>query len=224
MTAKNEEEAIEWLKAAADPTQGNNPHAQLILGQLYMRGTDRLVKGEKIGIDWIQLAAKQELITAQMALGDLYASGHKEHIKRNFIKAIELYTPAATAGNPEAQYTLSGLYRWVETSDTTAYAEDNKISLDWLNKASENGIATASYELAGKYEFGTPLTPVNISTAITFYKRSSEQGDGYASNWLGDHYLSNLRGKNVAEAIKYYQLAINQGYYHCEDKLKGLLK
>jgi len=74
-----------------------NPQAQAQLASLYLLGREGVEKDEKLAAAWMQKAADQGLIDAQVVMGALYDRGIGVDPDRN--KATQWYEKAATQGH-----------------------------------------------------------------------------------------------------------------------------
>jgi len=94
-TVRNEQQAYEWFKKAAE---SNYSRAQYKLGYLYHRG-EGVNKNNKKAFKWINLSAKQGYKPAMYYLGKLYAAG--DGVGANIQQALKWHTKAYAAGyNP----------------------------------------------------------------------------------------------------------------------------
>ena len=96
--AQDDEQAVQWLKAAA--TQGYAP-AQLVMGKLSMAGAG-VPRSDADAAAWWQKAAQHGLAEAQSALGNLY-------LKRDPVEAYSWYALAAASGDKQAVAALNSL-------------------------------------------------------------------------------------------------------------------
>ena len=124
---------VDMIRAAAE---AGNAQAQYELGTILLSGTGAEKKAEE-ALKWYRLAAKQNNAAAQYALGKMYAAGdgvkksrdrafeyfnmaaEQKHPEAAFevakatdneSRAFELYTAAAAAGVPGAQYALGKMF------------------------------------------------------------------------------------------------------------------
>ena len=76
----------------------------------------------------------------------------------------------AKAGNPEAQWMLSGVLAALKRSDY-----DLTRSLQWLRKSAEGGWRDAQFALGGRYERGEGLEADEVE-AVSWYRAAARQG------------------------------------------------
>ena len=90
---------------------------------------------------------------------------------------------------------------------------DYELAMALLMPMAEEGNSEAQCVVANMYHLGLGVE-VNIDTAIEWYRKSSEQGYGVASNNLGSIFLVGEHGGSPdrEEAKKWYQKARDQGF------------
>ncbi len=125
----NEVEAVKYLKRAAEK---EHLSAMSKLGMLLYTGARGVEKNIKLGIELIKKAASEGDPDAILNLGYIYERG--EGVKRDFIKAIELYKKIKAMGYVESREYIQRLSARLE-----------------LEKLAEEGNADAQYELALLY-------------------------------------------------------------------------
>ena len=74
-----------------------NPQAQAKLASLYLLGRDGVEKDEKLAAEWMEKAANQGLVDAQVVMGALYDKGMGVTGDRD--KATQWYEKAAAKGH-----------------------------------------------------------------------------------------------------------------------------
>ncbi len=102
-------------------------NAQLILGAMYNK--KKGVKSRYIAWSWYQCAADSGEAKAQHMVGSMYAEFNGQEAKIN--EAVKWHTLAAEQDYVESQLALGLLYADIRP--------DRAASLEWLNKAAENG-------------------------------------------------------------------------------------
>jgi TPR repeat protein len=131
----------------------------------------------------------------------------KEFIDReDFDQAISLLRPLAESNNPDAQFLLGYLFF---TTAEVGFEE----SKHWLEKASAQNHAEATYYLATSYRDG--YQAVDEKAFVSLLHRAGELGSVDAQYLLGALYATDyddeLLEKNEAEAVKWYSKAAEQG-------------
>ena len=101
--AKDENEAINWYRAAADQ---DLPVAQNELGWMHDQGKGVAQSDEK-AFQWYLKAAQAGLTLAQHNVAVMYARGRG--VAKNIDEAINWYRKSADAGNPRSQAALANL-------------------------------------------------------------------------------------------------------------------
>lgn len=98
---------------------------------------------------------------------------------------------------------------------TAFNTEDYANAFELLKPLAEQGNAEAQCIIGNMYDLGLGLEK-NILEAVEWYKKSSEQGYGVASNNLGTIFKLGREGipVNQIESNKWYQKARNQGFMH----------
>ncbi|MGY6277608.1 tetratricopeptide repeat protein [Methylomonas sp. MgM2] len=84
-------------EAIKQMAEQNSPLAQAKLASLYLLGREGIEKDEKLAAMWMQKAADQGLVDAQVVMGALYDRGIGVDADRN--KATQWYEKAATQGH-----------------------------------------------------------------------------------------------------------------------------
>ena len=80
--------------------------SMLKLGKYYRN--QNTIEGMNEAIEWLQMAAERQNVTAQLLLGNIYSQG--KIIKKDVSKAIEYYLAAAVAGNLRASQEIVTKY------------------------------------------------------------------------------------------------------------------
>ncbi|MEM7716245.1 MAG: tetratricopeptide repeat protein [Cyanobacteria bacterium P01_A01_bin.68] len=94
-------------------------------------------------------------------------------------------------------------------------AKDYARAFELLKPFAEHGDAEVQCVIGSIYDLGLGLES-NALEAIKWYKKSSEQGYGVASNNLGTIYHMGREGveMNRTKASEWYQKAREQGFMH----------
>lgn len=195
-TEKDDTAAAEYWERSA---KLGNINAQYALGKLWLEnGGD-----PEQAVAWIVKAADAGNAAAQYALGKLYRDG--EHVQRDIVKAVELFTQSAEQKNEYAAYQLGRLYLAGEDipKDVTA-------AVKWLTFSADFGNQYAQYALAKLYLAGEDV-PQDISRAVELFTQSAEQKNEYAAYQLGKLHLAGEHlPKEVDTAIRWLTEAAEQ--------------
>jgi TPR repeat protein len=198
--AKDEAEAVEWYRKAAE--QGHCV-AQNNLGVCYHGGTG-VDKDEAEAVEWYRKAAEQGHSNGQYNLGDCYENG--TGVDKDEAKAVEWYRKAAEQGDSGAQNNLGWCYE-----DGTGVEANEAEAVKWYRKSAEQGDSGAQNNLGDCYHWGTGVDK-DEAAAVEWYRKAAEQGDSGAQNNLGYCYG---KGRGVeqdeAEAVEWYRKAAEQG-------------
>ena len=111
----------------------------------------------------------------------------------------------AQEGNMEAQWELSGMYRWGDLLPLNI-----ELANQWLDRAAEGGYGEAQHQLAWYYETGQYDYPVDSNEAAKWYQHAFERGHPetlylYAVRLFRD-------GQPTEEAIKLLREAADKGF------------
>ncbi|MFZ0820164.1 MAG: toll/interleukin-1 receptor domain-containing protein [Candidatus Acidiferrales bacterium] len=110
-------------------------------------------------------------------------------------------------------------------SRKSAMPQQNR--MDWSNQdlasvqsAARNGNAGAESEIGYRYYFGQGGVGQDYSQALTWFRKSAEQGNAAGENGLGVIYLNGAGvPKDYAQALVWYRKAADQGYDSAENDL-----
>ena len=98
-----------------------------------------------------------------------------------------------------------------------------KKEIERLKQLAEEGSPYAQYELARRYESGDEMLDLNIYKAMSWYRKSAEQGYALAQHVLGSIYLIGEKVKrNIDETIKWYDKAAQQGFISSQSSLAAV--
>jgi serine/threonine protein kinase len=151
---------------------------------------------------------------------ELYQKALSQDRIGKYAEAIELYKKAADMNHAKAQNKLGEIY--VEGRKATRNAAE---AFAWLQKAANQGLPVAQFNLGQLYDFGFDEFPENDVQAVNWYKKAAEQGHIDAQYFLGIMY-ANGQGvsKDEREAIHWYKEAADQGDAAAQKALDRLLK
>lgn len=135
---KNEEEALKWIRKAADKVV----NAQYWYGRMLLegRGAER---NPQEGREWMEKAAESGMTEAQLAYGHLLITGTggvKDHPE-----ALQWYKKAAEAGNVDAMFSIGAMY-----GGGHEVPEDLVLARSWFQQAAEGGHGLAQL-MMGRY-------------------------------------------------------------------------
>lgn len=160
---KDDETANYWfLKAAIS----GDKNAQYYIGITYTDKQGLLNKTQ--GVYWLEKAAIQDYIDAEIVLGSFYEQG--KEMAPNFQQAAYWYERAAKQGDAKAQSFIAGMYR-----DGKGVTLNSQEAFMWYKKAAKQGDAFSQYNLGQLYETGNG-TEQNMKEAIYWYQQGAKQG------------------------------------------------
>lgn len=119
-------------------------------------------------IYWLEMAAKQQLLDAQIVLASLYEQD--KQIAANYQQAAYWYEQAANQGDSEAQSFIAGMYR-----DGKGVTIDKQKAFAWYEKAAKQGDAFSQYNLGQMYETANGVA-YDLDKAIYWYQQGAKQG------------------------------------------------
>lgn len=124
----------------ADARNGR-PEAQFRVGMAYVDGTSLQRDMEK-GLIWLERAAEDQHIPAQLALAEIYFNG--QNINKDYLQALHWYNKAADAGSAEAQYHIGNIYK-----RGLGVKASNADAIKWYRLAAAKGHEKAKTSLGG---------------------------------------------------------------------------
>lgn len=142
--------------------------AQYALGMEYIKHIQELVPRDAAkaeGARWLEKAAEQGHVEAQLELAKCYSSG--KGVKKDEAEALKWARKAAESGDAKA------MYEYYQFSG----------NLEMLRKSAENGYVEAQNRLGFCYLRAIRF-PVDLSEAVKWYTLAAEQGDSGAKNHL----------------------------------------
>jgi TPR repeat protein len=195
----------EWMDQDKDSIKADaerdDKDSQFTLGYMYENGI-----GFKQNIPaaeiWYKRAADKEHWDACSNLGFLYEK------QKEYIKAFEMYKPAAWRGSLQAQYNLGSLY-----AQGLGTSKDKEKSLHWYKRAADNGHHEAQANVGYFYWKKSNYRKANI-----YYREAAEGGvirAQFAIGWI----LENTKGdpkvnpKDIPKIVEgIYMKCSEQGY------------
>lgn len=224
-------EAVKWYRMAAE--QGN-AEAQCNLGYLYIRWRDTPTVTEDIeeGVKWFIKSADQGNPNGQCALALAYRLGYG--VKRDFIKALQLFEQAAAQGNKRAKEELDGYFGDKQSKPT---AIDPSLTLSQIMSKADAAFDSKDYpEALSLYlraaELGNPRAQCRMGylydkenwhypSSIKWYWKAAQQGDAEAQYNIGLYYDKN---HEYEEALNWYMKSSDQGYYEAQYHLGDMYR
>lgn len=153
-------------------------------------------EGNKNAIRQVHAKANSGLVSAQVALGEMYEYGNG--VKQDYKKAISWYLKAAKQGAADAQTSLGLLY-----FSGKGVAKDFGYAFEWYKKASDQGDAFGQYLLGRMYLEGQG-TSQNYEYALQMIEKSAEEGWPQAQFHLAFIYSDGkITSKNNVLAYKW---------------------
>ena len=135
------------------------------LGVLYFNPTGGFPKDFKIAQKHFQKASDMGNAAAQYTLGYMYENGH---VKKDFAKAVELYSNAVDKGYYLAALQLATLYQQPEV-------QNYHKAFKYAQIAADNGVMEGEFVLANLLFFGRGCE-CDIEKAYSYYKLSFGHG------------------------------------------------
>lgn len=182
------EQAVEWMKIAAD--DNGNQNAQYRLGKIYLQGkyvTQDVKKAEA----YFKMAAEQENGYAAYQLGKLYLS--EEFLPKDVEKGIRWMETAAEKGNQYAQYTLGKLYFYGYD-----VPQDREKAVYYLKASAEQGNVYAQFFLDHMDSLHEPSAILTATRLLRHLEKLFQ--DDYQRNTSGSIYrIDRKRRRRLAE-------------------------
>ncbi len=116
--------------------------AKYEVGVMYIEGQSAPQDTQE-GIRWLQSAANNEHVLAQLELGKIYMNGAPS-IEADYLIALKWLEKAAQSGNADAQYHLGNMYR-----RGLGITKSNAEAVKWFRLAAKQGHKEASDILGG---------------------------------------------------------------------------
>jgi TPR repeat protein len=174
--AKDDNEAIKWLRKAGE---GENGKGQDLLNTIEANVEDV----------WVRSAAEQGDAKAQFKLGQRYHHGWG--VARSEAEAEKWFRKAAEQGDVEALWFLGWKYE-----HGRGVARNRAEAVKWYRKAAEQGDAKAQCRLGEKYHKGRDVAQ-DDGEAVKWYRKAAEQGDEKGQYRFG---LMVLEGRGVPQS------------------------
>ena len=203
--------------------------AQHELGEMYLYYDHRGVKkDENEALRWFRMAANQGYAEAQCQLGHMYRLG--EGVQEDESEAMRWYETAANQGYAEAQCQLGHMYSRGETVQKDNEAERSRIKQDvyllgvnhletMVNRPADvdyqtRGEALRWYVMAADQGHnGAESHLYSLFDKLGGVQEAARRGFAIAQFYWGHHLLNN----DEMEALRWYEMAANQGYAKAQD-------
>jgi TonB family protein len=209
-TDKNETEAVDWYRDAAEHGDAKGQYA---LGEAYETG-DHVKRNVSEAVKWYRKAAEQNEPRAQNAYGELLARG--EGVKMDAAEAVKWFRKAAVAENAAGMRNLGIAY-----AGGVGVEKNPSVAVAWLREAAAKRDTVAEGFLGAMYLEGHGVAQ-NTGEAIGLLRRAALGGEALYQNMLGDVYASGSRTKaDPAEAAIWYRRAANSGSAKAHASLAG---
>ncbi|MEN9220856.1 MAG: tetratricopeptide repeat protein [Thermostichus sp. BF3_bins_97] len=185
---------VQYLALAKDPS------AKCILAHMlhWGLGTE---KNDVEAVELLKQAAEQEFGLASYSLAEIYFAGD--------------YGVGLDQAEGEKWFRRMRQQGYYPKSPSAHYIKYmlQREELEALEEKAKEGDSIAQCEVANYYLLGMGVCK-NIELGLSWLKQSSAQGNGNASYYLATLLLLGEEGipQNIAEAEKYYYLALEQGF------------
>jgi TPR repeat protein len=209
-TIRDPVEARKWFKLAAE-----NGDAYSMSAYAYLLESG--IGGEKDSAEALRLIkiafekGDPRAIFFMAGLKDPWLNidkGIGETIPKDFEESEKLYRMSAEKGLAESQSELGVLLIWHKESTPEEKAE----GVEWLIKASDQGLIDADFKLGCSYCFGLGITQ-DQEKAFQLFKKAADAGHKQSCYHAAVHYhLGEGTQKDPSEAIKYFQRSA-ENYY-----------
>lgn len=190
---KNQQKAVYWLQKAAD---GGNAEAQLRLGMMYAMG-EKIPKDEKKAVSLVMQSAEQGFPVAQFLL----YCGYSEHEEDR-----QKYLRIKQQLDEDIRYFFDGILAFASAMRKQGITSDTQKAIDWLQKAAEQGLASAQNDLAIVYITGDGV-PRNYRKAFEWTRKAARQGYPDALFNLGLMYVN---GHGIEKNYLFAYVLFNQ--------------
>ena len=152
------------------------------------------------------IAAAPEAATAPGFTPPLAANGFDATPVSSTPSPTQRLADAAAKGNPAAQFEMG--VRLAEGRDVSV---DNKVALEWFEKAAQHNLAPAQFRLAAMLERGLGADK-NLKRAADVYTKAAAQGHVRAMHNLGVLHAEGLDGKpDYVTAANWFRKAAEYG-------------
>lgn len=208
---KNPQEALLWLKRAAQQADEDNPHALHELAQIYEK-PPLVTVGPAPTPNGKHANSTSGASTPQISY----------LVQRDEAYARELYTQAAQLGYPASQNRLGACYEYGALSCPI----DPRRSIGWYTKAAERGDAESELALSGWYLTGSEgVLRQSDSEAYLWARRAASKGLPKAEYAVGYYAEVGIGVKqDIEEAKRWYMRAATNKNKRAMQRLTELKK
>ncbi len=176
----NNKEYVEAYEIFSDLALNNDSNAQYNLALMNYKGLG-VNQNKQLAFFWYDKAAESNNLQAINNLAQMYLFG-EGGVKKDKLKAKELYTKAAEAGYAMAQLNLAFLLE--ESVDK----EELKQSFYWYEKAALQGVIPAQNNLGKLYSLGIGVKS-DKKRAVYWFTQAANANDPIAQANLAVMYL-----------------------------------
>jgi len=206
---RKQESVLEQLRTDA---LSGDAVAQLELGNLHNRGLT-VVRNDELALYWYRLAALQGSAEGAFRTARLLVSQSPKHDD----EVVAMFERAVNADFIEAHLAYANFLSSKEDTDT-----DVRV-FELLLASAKHNVREAQYRVAELYTAGKG-TPVDLRSALDWYRRAADQGDQKAQLVVGDFYLSGVVvTADASRALSWYERAAVQGSSQAQSNLGDLL-
>lgn len=182
----------------------NVAEAQYMLGRFYEDGYG-VPADESKALYYLREAADQGHNGARCWLGDFYRIG--QMVEKNQKTAFAYYMSAAENDSPAGLYYVGRSYM-----EGCGVDIDTNAAVPYLQKAAAYGVPAASDKLANIYNWGTLDIVGNGDSAIYYYHKAAQEGNGHSCYVMADYLL---RRDQAAAAVDYLMAGCRDNSEDC---------
>ncbi|EGG02986.1 uncharacterized protein MELLADRAFT_78701 [Melampsora larici-populina 98AG31] len=211
---RNPQEALLWLKRAAQQADEDNPHALHELAQIYEKPP--IVSAPTPAPNAASTASRKDPTPVAPNAPVVYL------LQRDEAYARELYTQASQLGYPPSQNRLGACYEY----GALTCPVDPRRSIGWYTKAAAKGDAESELALSGWYLTGSEgVLKQSDSEAYLWARRAANKGLPKAEYAVGYYSEVGIGVKqNIDEAKRWYMRAATNNNKRAMQRLTELKK
>ena len=176
--------------------ESGNANAQFYMGLAYSTQTTNFVVGGKDdaeSVKWLNRAAEQGMVIAQVEIGRAYYSGRGVNVDK--LQAVNWFRKAAEQGSVQGELCLGLCNKYGEGVPINANE-----AVKWLNQAANHSDATAQFELGCCYsEYG----------GIDYVKKNNVLAYKWLSLAKAQGKQGTIDGKMGMDALEYVAFYLN---------------
>lgn len=197
---KDSQRALILMQKSADMKDGTG---LAYLGALYQQGI-YIPKNEVQAVTLFQESAKMGNAYGQAYLGYMQEQG-RGNLAKDMSQAIKNYRKSADQGNPQGQFNLAEIYCQNAENDVILPRNEN-LAKELYLKSANQGNVRAQYEIGKNYRYATCGFEKDLTKALEYFNKASDQKFGPALTQIGLIY----KDQKLTKAIKYFQSAENE--------------